>query len=592
MFDEEFDMSKAENPAKSLAKLLHYVKKYLPGILVALACAGGAAVTSVIGPDYISDLTDTISAGLGGTVDMQSILHICRILVLIYGISVLLTYGQSWIMATVTQRISKNLRTDIDAKLSRLPFRYFDSTTFGNVISRVTNDVDTISMTLNESIINMLAGVVKLIGVLIMMLITNLTLSAIAVVSSVVGFAFVGLIMSRSQKYFYSRQEQLGTLNGYIEEQYSGAEVVKAFGREKGVIAEFKKMNTKLYQAVWKSEFYSGLMMPIMNFMGNFSYVAVCAAGGAMALSGKVTFGTIIAFTMYVRTFSEPLNSLTQIAMTLQSTAAASERVFDLLESEELSDESGVSPTLDKAAGAVEFSHLRFGYDPEKTVIHDFCASAKPGQKVAIVGPTGAGKTTLVNLLMRFYEPDSGTITIDGVDISATTRENVHDQFCMVLQDTWLFEGTIRENLAYSTPNVTDEMLWSAVKAVGIDHYIRTLPQGFDTQLSDRTSLSAGQKQQLTIARAIIKNAPILILDEATSSVDTRTELIIQNAMDLLMKGRTSFVIAHRLSTIKNADIILCVNNGDIVEQGTHEELLRKNGFYADLYNSQFEQAS
>ncbi len=591
MFEDDFDFRRAANPGKSLAKLLRYVKRFLPAIILALLCAGGGAVTQVIGPDYISRLTDEISAGLGGDINMHAIRHICAILTGIYGVSVLLTYGQSWIMATVTQRISKDLRSDIDAKLSRLPFRYFDSTTYGNVISRVTNDVDTIGMTLNESIINMIAGVVKFFGVIVVMLLSNVPLTLLAVITSVVGFACMALIMKRSQKFFYARQEQLGSLNGYIEEQYSGCEVVKAFGREAQVIDEFRSMNSRLYESVWKSEFYSGLMMPIMGFVGNLSYLAVCVAGGIMALNGSISFGVIIAFTMYVRLFSEPLSSLAQIATTLQSTAAASERVFDLLDQPELSDESRKPALIGQAKGAVTFEHLRFGYTPEKSVIHDFSAVALPGQKIAIVGPTGAGKTTLVNLLMRFYEPDSGRILIDGVDISATTRENVHTQFCMVLQDTWLFEDTIRENLVYSTPDVTDDMLDAAVKAVGIDHYIRTLPKGYDTVLSDRASLSAGQKQQLTIARAIIKNAPILILDEATSSVDTRTELLIQQAMDQLMAGRTSFVIAHRLSTIKNADLILCLNNGDIVEQGTHETLLAKGGFYADLYNSQFEQA-
>ena len=592
MFEDEFPTEKARNPVKSLKNLLRYIKKYIPAIVLALLCAAGSGITTVIGPDYLGDMADAITAGLASSVDLEKVKSIALILVVIYLATMLLSYVQGFIMATVGQRISQNMRSDIDNKISRLPFKYFDNTTFGNVLSRVTNDVDTIGMTLNEVIVMVVSSLVRFIGALIMMCLTNLLMTGVAVGTTVIGFVFMALIVKLSQKYFYARQEQLGQLNGYIEEQYSGCEAVKAFGREDKVIDEFCRMNNALYTSVWKSEFYSGLMMPIMSFVGNFSYVAVCAVGGAMALSGRISFGTVVSFIVYVRLFSDPLNSLSRIATTLQSTAAAAERVFDMLEAEEMEDESGKPELIEKATGAVEFRHLRFGYVPDKTIIHDFSAVAKPGQKIAIVGPTGAGKTTLVNLLMRFYEADAGEILIDGVNTRNTTRKNVHDQFCMVLQDTWLFEGTIRENLAYSTENVTDEMLDAAVKAVGLDKYIAAQPLGYDTVLSDRASLSAGQKQQMTIARAIIENAPILILDEATSSVDTRTELIIQEAMDHLMEGRTSFVIAHRLSTIKNADLILCVRDGDIVESGTHEELLKKGGFYADLYNSQFLQAS
>ena len=587
MFDE-YDTKPAQHPVQSLLKLLQYIKKYLLQIIIAVLFALASTVSAVWGPDILSDLTDEITAGLSGSIDLAACSRFGWMLVAVYGGSIILTYCQNWIMATVTQKISKTLRTDIDCKLSRLPFRYFDKTTFGDVISRVTNDVDTISMSLSESVINMLTSIIKFFGVLIMMLITCPILAAIPVVTGVISFGFMAIAMRFSQKYFFARQERLGTINGYIEEQYSGCEVVKAFGIEDSVVGHFKKLNTGLYQYVWKAEFYSSIMFPVMNFLGNLSYVAVCVIGGIMAIRGSITFGVIVAFTMYVRTFAEPLEMLSQIAMTLQSTAAASERVFDFLAEEEMEDEAHKPALLEHAKGDVEFRHLHFGYNPEKPVIHDFSASAKAGQKIAIVGPTGAGKTTLVNLLMRFYESDSGRILIDGVDTSSVPRENVREQFCMVLQDTWLFEGTIRENLVYSTQGVTDEMLEEAVKAVGIDYYIHALPDGFDTILTDRASLSAGQKQQLTIARAIISDAPILILDEATSSVDTRTELVIQEAMDRLTVGRTSFVIAHRLSTIKNADLILCINHGDIVEQGTHEELLQQGGFYADLYQSQF----
>ena len=587
MFDE-YDTKPAQHPAQSLLKLLQYIKKYLPQILVALLFAMASTVSAVWGPDLLSDLTDEITNGLTGSVNLPAVNRIAGLLVAVYGGCIVLTYAQNWIMATVTQRISKTLRTDIDNKLARLPFRYFDRNTFGDIISRVTNDVDTISMSLSESVINMLTSIIKFIGVLVMMLFTSPILAAIPLVTGVISFGFMAVAMRFSQKYFFARQERLGTINGYIEEQYSGCEVVKAFGIEDSVIRHFRGLNTGLYQYVWKAEFYSSIMFPVMNFLGNLSYVAVCVIGGIMAMRGSITFGVIVAFTLYVRTFAEPLEMLSQIAMTLQSTAAASERVFDFLAEEEQEDETHKPALLDRASGAVEFRNLRFGYSPEKTIIHDFSASAKPGQKIAIVGPTGAGKTTLVSLLMRFYEPDSGSILIDGTDTASVPRENVRRQFCMVLQDTWLFEGTIRENLVYSTEGVTDEQLEEAVKAVGIDYYIHALPQGFDTVLTDRASLSAGQKQQLTIARAIISDAPILILDEATSSVDTRTELVIQEAMDRLTVGRTSFVIAHRLSTIKNADLILCIDHGDIVEQGSHEELLQKGGFYADLYQSQF----
>ena len=588
MFDEEFTTEKARNPGKSIQKLMQYVRRYAFWIIAALLCAAGSGIATVVGPDYLGKMADIILGGIQSRIDIASVTRIAVILAVIYVLNLILSYIQGYIMASVGQRISQNMRTDIDSKIGRLPLRYFDGTTIGNVLSRVTNDVDTIGMTLNEVVVMFVSSMIRFVGALVMMLWTNLALTAVSVVTTLVGFGAMALIIRISQKYFYERQELLGTLNGYIEEQYSGYEAVKAFGCEERVVKDFCKMNNRLFDSVWKSEFYSGLMNPIMIFVGNFSYLSVCVVGAVMAMKGYITFGTVVAFIVYVRLFSDPLNGLSRIATTLQSTAAAAERVFDMLESEEMEDESNKQDSIETATGKVEFRHIRFGYTPEKTIIHDFSAKAYPGQKIAIVGPTGAGKTTLVNLLMRFYEPDSGSIRLDGIDTTSITRENLHDQFCMVLQDTWLFEGTIRENLVYVSKNVSEERLDEAVKAVGLNHYIRTLPKGYDTVLSDRASLSAGQKQQITIARAIIKNAPILILDEATSSVDTRTELLIQEAMDRLMEGRTSFVIAHRLSTIKNADLILCVKDGDIVESGTHSELLAQNGFYADLYNSQF----
>ena len=588
MFDDEMDFSQAVHPWRSLGKLLNYVKPFLPAILLALLCAGGSAVAAVVAPDFLRGMTDAISCGLTGVLDMTAVRRVALTLCLIYALSILLTYFQGYIMATVAQKIGKNMRTEIDAKLSRLPFRYFDSTTYGNVISRVTNDVDTVNMTLTETIISIITNVLRFVGAIVMMLVTNVPLALLTIATSVIGFALMSLIIGRTQKLFMARQEGLGVLNGYIEEQCTGLEVVKAFSLEERAISEFRRQNMALYESVWKSEFLSGLMMPIIMFVGNISYVAVCVVGGYLAASGRISFGVIVAFILYARMFSEPLDMLAQTAVTFQSTAAASERIFELMEEPEEAEERG-KPELPAAAGNVSFRHVRFGYDPEKPVIRDFSAEARAGQKIAIVGPTGAGKTTLVNLLMRFYEPDSGSICIDGTDISSVSRESVRRQFCMVLQDTWLFEGTIRENLSYSTPGITDEMLDAAVSAAGLEHCIGTLAEGYDTLLTDRAGLSAGQKQQLTIARAIISDAPILILDEATSSVDTRTELLIQNAMDRLMEGRTSFVIAHRLSTVRNADLILCLKDGDIVEQGSHEELLRQQGFYADLYNSQFE---
>ena len=495
-------------------------------------------------------------------------------------------------MATITQKVSKKLRSGISQKINNLPLKYFDSTSYGDVLSRVTNDVDTIGQTLNQSLGSLITAITLFVGSVIMMLVTNGYMALAAIGSSLIGFAIMLLIVSKSQKYFLNQQRGLGAINGHVEEIYAGHNVVKVYNGEHEAKAKFDSINEKLYTNAWKSQFLSGLMMPLMSFIGNLGYVAVCVVGGVMALQGTISFGIIVAFMVYVRLFSQPLSQIAQTATSLQSTAAASERVFEFMGEKELEDENQKVSVLKEVKGDLEFKNVKFGYDPNKIIIHNFSAHALPGQKVAIVGPTGAGKTTMVNLLMRFYEVNSGEIKIDGIPIDQLTRENVHNLFCMVLQDTWLFEGTIKENIVYSKQGISDEQIVDACKAVGIDHFIRTLPKGYDTVLDDNANLSAGQKQLITIARAMIENTPLLILDEATSSVDTRTEVLIQNAMDKLTVGRTSFVIAHRLSTIRKSDLILVMNEGDIIESGNHNELLAKKGFYADLYNSQFEQAS
>ncbi len=583
---------KAKNFSGTWKKLIAYCKRYLPIIIVAIVCAAVGTIFSLIGPNQLSDMTDLITEGFVKGVDMDGVAKIGKLLILLYSLSAILSYAQGFIMATVTQWVTVKLRTEISEKINKLPFRYFDSTSFGDVLSRVTNDVDTIGMTLNQSVGTLVSAVTMFFGSLLMMLITDLPMTLAAVLSTILGFVLMMTIMGKSQKYFRAQQEELGAINGHIEETYSGHTVVKAYNGEQKAMATFSEINDRLYTAAWKSQFMSGLMMPLMNFVGNFGYVAVCVTGGALALNGHISFGVIVAFMIYIRLFTQPLSQMAQAATSLQSAAAASERVFAFLEEEELADEAGKQHALEHVKGEVEFRNVKFGYTPEKIIIHNFSAHAKPGQKIAIVGPTGAGKTTMVNLLMRFYEVNGGEILIDGVPTTQLTREAVHDQFCMVLQDTWLFEGTIRDNIVYSKPDVTDAEIEQACKAVGIHHFIHTLPDGYDTVLNDQASLSAGQKQLITIARAMIENAPLLILDEATSSVDTRTEVLIQEAMDRLMVGRTSFVIAHRLSTIKNADLILVMRDGDIIESGTHTQLLEQSGFYAELYNSQFEKVS
>lgn len=574
-------------------KLLGYCKKYMVIFIIALICAAAGTVLTLIGPDKLSDLTDCITEGIMAGIDMEEVTKIGFTLVALYAISYMLSVLQGFIMATITQRVSKEMRSDISHKINKLPMWFYNRTTTGDVLSRVTNDVDMIGQSLNQSIGSLITSVILFVGSLFMMLITNGIMTLTAIIASLLGFVLMFAIMGRSQKYFTRQQKHLGELNGHIEEMYAGHTVLKAYNGEEESQRMFDQMNDKLCESAFKAQCLAGLMMPIMNFIGNLGYVAVCVVGGAMALNGKIGFGVIVAFMMYVRYFTQPLSQIAQAVQSLQSAAAAGERVFEFLEAEEMEEETGKKKELENIKGYVEFDHVTFGYeDSDKTVIHDFSAVAKPGQKIAIVGPTGAGKTTMVNLLMRFHEIKNGEIRIDGTPIHQMTREAVHSHFCMVLQDTWLFEGTVRENLIYCSKEVSDEKMKAACKAVGLDHFIRTLSKGYDTVLNDQVSLSQGQKQQLTIARAMIADKPMLILDEATSSVDTRTEQQIQSAMDKLMENRTSFVIAHRLSTIKNSNLILVMKNGDIIESGTHEELLEQGGFYAELYNSQFEQAS
>lgn len=574
-------------------KIIRYCKCYLAVIVVALICAVAGTVLTILGPDKLSDLTKVITEGIATGIDMERIKSIGLTLVAFYAGSAILSFGQQFIMATVTQNVTKQLRSDISGKINRLPMSYYNKTSTGDVLSRVTNDVDMISQSMNQSIGNLVSAVALFFGSLIMMFKTNVIMTLTAVIATMIGFGLMSLITSHSQKYFSRQQANLGALNGHIEEIYSGHTVVKAYNGEENAKIVFDELNNNLRDSAFKAQSLSGLMQPLMAFIGNFGYVAVCVMGAVLTMKGYIGFEVIVAFMMYIRLFTQPLAQIAQATQSLQSAAAAGERVFAFLGAEEMSDESNKTEKLDKAEGYVDFEHVKFGYeDTDKIIIHDFSAKAKPGQKIAIVGPTGAGKTTLVNLLMRFHEIQSGDIKIDGISTRDMKREEVRSQFCMVLQDTWLFEGTVRENLVYNTENVSEEKIEAACKAVGLDHFIRTLPHGYDTILNDQVSLSQGQKQQLTIARAMIADKPMLILDEATSSVDTRTELQIQKAMDALMQNRTSFVIAHRLSTIKNADLILVLKDGDIIESGNHEELLAKGGFYADLYNSQFDQAS
>lgn len=574
----------------AIRNLVHYLNKLFPLIVVALILSSFSSVLTIIGPNKLSDLTDEITKGLITGMNFDAITSITIFLVVIYLVSTLLDFFQGFIMATAANKFAKSLRTQISEKINKLPLKYFDTHSYGDILSRVTNDVDTIAMSLSQSLGSLVGAATLFIGSVVMMFYTNWILAITGILSSLAGFVAMFIIMHKSQKYFTARQVELGKLNGHIEEIYSNHNVVKAYNGFKEASDTFDKLNQSVYECNKKSRFLSGLNQPIMSFIGNFSYVAVCVVGALLTMNGQISFGVIVAFMIYVRLFTGPLSQIAQGMTNLQSTAAASERVVEFLEEPEMDDQKEITKYLDtsKVEGNIIFDHIEFSYDGEKNVIKDFSCDVKKGEKVAIVGPTGAGKTTMVNLLMKFYNIKDGDIRIDGISTKELSRENIHDLFIMVLQDTWLFNGTIRDNIKYNKDDVTDEQIMEACKTVGIEKFIKSLPGGLNYKLTDTDSISAGQKQLLTIARGMIKNAPFLILDEATSSVDTRTEELVQKAMDKLTEGRTSFIIAHRLSTIKNADMILVMNEGNIIEQGNHEELMAKNEFYADLYNSQF----
>jgi ATP-binding cassette subfamily B protein len=589
-----------ENKKKAsfYSRMKPYIKGFqFPFILAVIGAIISATIT-VIGPDKLKEITNTIMDGLTPTkmgtipgVDLDKVGEIAMTLAILYGVSAVVGYIQNFTVATIVQRFSQRLRAAIQVKIDRVPLNYFDSHSQGDTLSRVTNDVDLLAQSLNQSLGTLVTSVVLLFGSIFMMFHSNVSMALTAICSVFVGFLLVIVIMGSSQPLFKRQQNNLAAVNGYVEEIYSGHNVVTSYNATEETSEAFKKLNTNLYKSMWQSQFLSGIMMPLMIFIGNFGYVMVCVVGAVKVINGDITMGDVVAFMTYVRIFSQPLSQIAQAFTQMQSATAAMSRVFEFLEEEEMEDDSHKERQLTAVKGEVAFDNVFFGYSKDKTIIHDFSAVAKPGQKVAIVGPTGAGKTTIVNLLMKFYEIDKGQISIDGIDTRNMSREEVHDQFSMVLQDTWLFEGTIKENLIYNQENITDEQVVAAAKAVGVHHFIMTLPDGYDTYLDDSVTLSIGQKQLLTIARALLKDAPLLILDEATSSVDTRTEELIQKAMDKLMEGRTSFVIAHRLSTIKNADLILVMKDGNIIEQGNHDELMTEGGFYADLYNSQFEVA-
>ena len=578
-----------KNFRKAWSTLLNYMGPFRKWFILALVLAFVSTIISLIGPNLLSNMTDLIEDGIiHHELDMDAIAHIGYLLASLYIIGAVMMVVEKYVLATVTQRTASKLRTDISHKINRMPLRYFDRTTTGDMLSRVTNDVDTIGQSLNQSMSTLVTVVATLVGSVFMMFYTNHIMAISAILTSIVGFVLMALIMSRSQRYFNIQQADLGRMNGLVEEIYTGYLTVRTYSGEKRAKVDFDEINESLRSSGFMSQFLGGLAMPLMGFVGNLGYVVVCVVGAVLYLEGAIGFGVIVAFMMYVRFFTQSLSQISQAVIVMQSVAAASERVFELLDEEEMEDENGKTQRLDDVKGAVEFRDVHFGYLPDKEVIHGFNAKVEPGQKVAIVGPTGAGKTTIVNLLMRFYETKSGDILIDGISTKELTRENVHDLFCMVLQDTWLFEGTLRENLVYSKEGVSDEELDTVCEAVGLRKFVESLPDRYDTVFTDNAAISIGQRQQITIARAMIEDAPLLILDEATSSVDTRTEKDIQMAMDRLTEGRTSFVIAHRLSTIRNADMILVMKEGNIIEQGTHEQLLSEGGFYSDLYNSQF----
>lgn len=589
-----------ENKKKTsfYGRMKPYIRGFQLPFLLAMIGAIVSATITVIGPDKLKEITNTITKGLTPTatgmipgINLDKVGKIALTLAILYVISAVVGYIQSFTVATIVQRFSQRLRKAIQTKINKVPLSYFDSHSQGDTLSRVTNDVDLLGQSLNQSLGTLVTSTMLLIGSIFMMFHSNVSMALTAIGSVLIGFVLVMVIMGSSQPLFKRQQNNLAAINGYVEEIYSGHNVVTSYNAAGETSETFKKLNTNLYKSMWQSQFLSGIMMPLMIFVGNFGYVMVCVVGAVKVINGDITMGDVVAFMIYVRIFSQPLSQIAQAFTQMQSATAAMSRVFEFLEEDEMEDESHKERQLSDVKGEVTFDNVFFGYSKDKTIIHDFSAVAKPGQKVAIVGPTGAGKTTIVNLLMKFYEIDKGQIAIDGVDTRLMSREEVHDQFSMVLQDTWLFEGTIKENLIYNQENITDEQVVAAAKAVGVHHFIMTLPDGYDTYLDDSVTLSIGQKQLLTIARALLKDAPLLILDEATSSVDTRTEELIQKAMDKLMEGRTSFVIAHRLSTIKNADLILVMKDGNIIEQGSHDELMTEGGFYADLYNSQFEVA-
>lgn len=578
----------------AMKKIIEYMKGSVGIVAVALVLAALGAVLTIIGPDKVGEITDLMADGLMTGIDLKAVARVGIFLGAIYISSSLFTFIQQYIMATVTLKMSYRMRSDLSRKINCVPQKYFNSHSQGDILSRITNDVSTLQQGLTNSLPTIISAAAQFVGCLIMMFVTEWRLALISLFITFFGLFLIVFIMSKSQKFFLDRQESLGKLNGYVEEMYSGHEVVRISRGADNVKKHFAGLNEAVYNANWKSQFLSGIMQPLMNVIGNLAYVAVCVFGSVLALNGTITFGVIISFILYVRLFTSPLGQIAQGMTNMQTASASAQRIFDFIESEELSDESEKSSEVPEVKGNVSFENVRFSYPdtPDKVIIKNFSAEVKAGQKVAIVGPTGAGKTTMVNLLMRFFEINSGSISIDGTPISQLSRETVHNMFSMVLQDTWLFEGTVRENLVYNMEGISDESLERVCKACGLDKFVHTLPEGFDTVLSESVAISAGQKQLLTIARAMLQNAPMLILDEATSSVDTRTELLIQRAMDKLTKGRTSFVIAHRLSTIKNADLILVMRDGDVIESGNHETLMAKGGFYAELYNSQFDQAS
>ncbi|HFE0901262.1 TPA: ABC transporter ATP-binding protein [Streptococcus agalactiae] len=573
------------------SNLSPYLKGYKLLFALAIVLATLSSLTTVIGPDRLKEMTDLMVKGLAGNIDLAKIGHIAGQLAVLYVLGALVSYLASFIVTTIIQKFAQGMRNAIADKINKIPLSYFDSHTQGDTLSRVTNDVDLMTQSFNQSLVTMVASTVLLIGSLIMMFKTDWHLATTAIISVFSGFALSSIIMVKSQPLFKKQQMNLANISGYVEEIYSGHNIVTSHNARQQAKSDFQLLNDKLHSSMWKSQFFSGIMMPLMQFIGNFGYVMVCVVGAMLAIKGTITMGTIVAFMTYVRIFTQPIGQIAQGITQLQSAIAAMGRVFEFLNETNMQEDKHKVLNLPKFKGYVSFEHVKFGYSDNKTIIHDFTSEAQPGQKVAIVGPTGAGKTTIVNLLMRFYDVNSGSISIDDINIQDMKRSQVHDAFSMVLQDIWLFEGTIKENLIFNQTTISDDEVQEAAKAVGVHHFIMTLPKGYDIVLDDAVTLSVGQKQLLTIARALLKNSPLLILDEATSSVDTRTEELIQKAMDKLMEGRTSFVIAHRLSTIKNADLILVMKDGNIIEQGSHDVLMSQSGFYADLYNSQFESA-